>query len=152
MGKILSIICVLGTMSFMACGDDSQPAGTGGMAGGGASGAGGAGGTGGTGGTSGSGGASGTDGSAVDAPTDAAQGTDASAAACMAYCECMVNGNCQGSPNGFTSLDQCRTACANLTATQVDCRTQHCGLAQDSTSVHCQHAVGMGAGIPAACL
>jgi hypothetical protein len=43
------------------------------------------------------------------------------------------------------------SACAGFTATQLQCRTDHCGFATDPTSIHCQHAVGMGTGVPPAC-
>jgi len=157
MRKTLSILSVLAAMSLAGCGDDT--AGTGGMGGaggaGGTAGRDGGGGTGGTGGMAGrdgGGGTGGIDAPMIDAALDGAMGEpDAAATVCMDYCDCMVNGNCQGSANGFTDVGQCQMACVNLTASQADCRAQQCNQSGDPASAECQHAVGMGAGAPAAC-
>jgi len=153
MAKLLAILMVLG----LGCGDDVSSTGgaggsggSGGMAGSGGSG--GSGGTGGTGGMAGTGGSGGIDAPmTIDAPTDGMGGDDASALACTNYCQCMVTGNCQGSANGFNNLVTCEAACVLLSSSRVACRANECNQAQDSGDVQCQHAVGMGAGIPAEC-
>jgi hypothetical protein len=157
MAKLLAMVMVLG----LGCGDDvNGTGGAGGVAGsGGAGGMAGSGGAGGMAGSGGAGGMAGTGGTGgvdapmmIDAPTDGAMGgADASATACVAYCDCMVNGNCQGSANGFNNVGQCETACALLNASQVNCRDMQCNNAGDPAAIQCQHAVGMGAGIPAEC-
>src|SRR5262245_55555129 len=140
MAKLLAIVMLIG----LGCGDDVG--GTGGTSGvGGSGGAGGTAGRGGSGGMAGSGGTGGIAGIAapmIDAPaTDGTTGgTDASATECTGYCNCMVNGNCQGSANGFNNVGTCQTACLLLSASQVACRANECNQAQDSGDVQCQHA------------
>ena len=137
---VRKLSALLMVVALAGCGDDTQqsgPDGAGGMSG--------------SGGSAGTGGAGGM---MIDAPAGTDGMTDGStgAATCGAYCDCMLSAShCLGSTNGFTQRGACMSACANYTATQLQCRTDHCGFATDPSSVHCQHAVGMGAGLPAEC-
>ena len=146
MVRKLSALLMVVAFVGLGCGDDA--------------GSGGSGGTSGTGGTSGSGGTGGTGGSGgIDAPMIDGSGTDglpadAQGLSCTDYCNCMLSAShCLGSSGGYTAgqMSQCLTNCASFTPAQLECRTAHCGLAPDNTSVHCQHAIGQGAGVPAAC-
>ena len=150
---IRTLTALLMVVALAGCGDDTQPAGSGGT--GGTSGSGGSGGTGGTGGSGGSGGSGGIDAPMIDASgnMDGLPG-DAQLNTCIDYCSCMLSSShCLGSTGGYTSGQEatCLTNCALFTMPQLECRTAHCMLAPDNTSVHCQHAIGMGAGVPGAC-
>ena len=145
MVRKLSALLVVVAFVGLGCGDDAGSGGSGGSSG--------AGGMSGAGGSSGSGGSGGIDAPMIDGSgTDGLPGDAAPPVTCVDYCDCMLSAShCLGSTNGFTQRGACMSACANFTQTQLECRTQHCGFAPDPTSVHCQHAVGMGAGVPAAC-
>ena len=67
-------------------------------------------------------------------------------ATCTNYIDLEPLTGCAASPDLWAPVY------ADWTTAQKDCRSQHlCLAAAGSPQIHCHHAQGMGAGVPAAC-